>query len=162
MGEKKYDPTTWYWPELDAKPWFKAWNHWLNPLGNWLEPMPRPQGRVDDAFRSLRYKFWKLLGLPTFGVWFFWNTRNFASNFGHYWIGIMPVGERYEHLDPTENGWVRVVVDDEGDARFRYWQKQFGPLTVKLPYWTFRLPFNFEAGLGWKGSGALGAHFRHD
>jgi hypothetical protein len=159
---QKYYPKTWFWPELDAKPWFLAWNHWLNPLGNWLEPMPRPQGRVDDAYRSLRYKFWKLLGLPTFGVWFFWATRNFAPNFFQFWIGIKPVGERYVHHAPEENGWQKEFVDTEGAVQFRYWWKKFGPLTVKLPYLTARLPFDFEAGIGWKSSGGFGSHFRHD
>jgi hypothetical protein len=163
MGVKKYDPNVWYWPDLDAKWWFKAWNHWLNPLGNWLEPMPIPQGRVDDAYRSLRYKFFKLLGLPTFGVWFFWNTRNFASNFGRHWVGIVPIGERYEHRDPEENGWQRILVDQDGIYQFAYWEKQFGKFTVKLPYWTLKnLPFRIEAGFGWKGHGALGAHLRRD
>lgn len=159
---KKYQPDKWYWPELDASPWFRAWNHWLNPLGNWLEPMPRPQSRVDDAYRSLRYKFFKLFGLDTFGVWFFWNTRNFASNLLRHWIGISPIGDRYDHLDPEVNGWERHTIMS-GDSTFSWWQKRFGPVTVKLPYYTVRgLPFGFEFGIGWKDSGGLGSHFRHD
>lgn len=160
MGTYKYKPNEWHWPELDNKWWFKAWNHWLNPLGNWLEPMPRPQARVDDAYRSPWYKLFKLLGMPTFGIWFFWTFRNFAPNFFHYYIGITPVGERYEHCDPEENGWVKVFVDEEGISQFRYWAKPWRP---HLPYWTLKgLPLRLEAGIGWKSSGSFGMHFRRD
>ena len=77
------------------KPWFRAWNHWLNPLGNYHEPLPYPEVRDDDARKSWLHP----------AVW--WALRNPFHNLTHFWIGITPVGPRYAWVSPEEAGWVK-------------------------------------------------------
>lgn len=148
----KYKPNEWFWPALDNAWWFKAWNHWLNPLGNWHEPMPFPIGRVNDGYKSVWYK---VFGDPL-GMWLFWAFRNFAHNFGQCWIGITPIGERYEWLDPELNGWY-LNHHRLGKVEIRSWQKGW----IRLPYINIKLG-GWEVGIGWKGDGGIGAHFRRD
>jgi hypothetical protein len=149
---QKYFPDQWHWPELDNKWWFKAWNHWLNPLGNWLEPMPRPESRVRDARKSLLCRWF---GDP-FGIWLFWFLRNFAHNWNHYWIGIMPIGLRYHHLTPEANGWHREWNYRNPYFLVEWWVKG----KIRLPYVTGDISNKIEWGIGWKDSGSFGSHFR--
>lgn len=150
MREKKYQPDLWHFPELDSKWWFKAWNHPANPFGNYLEPMPFPAIRYNQG-KALRWN--KVLG-ETFGMWLWWSLRNFASNAKRHWIGIVPVGERYEWVSPDENGWERV----DGDP-VSYWKKGW----IRLPYFNRTYDTRWrplQIALGWKDSGTLGGALR--
>ena len=59
------------------------WNHWLNPLGAWIEPRPTPAKRAEQA---------KASRLPA-SVW--WWLRNPAQNLANHWLGIVPLGASY-------------------------------------------------------------------
>lgn len=120
--------------------YFRAWNHWLNPLGNWHEPLPFPEAREEEAKKS-----W----MPP---WLWWNLRNFAHNFCHFWIGITPRGRRYEWILPTDKGWEMYVKSDN----FSWWKKKFyhpsiGWFTIKLPYYNGK---HFH--IGWTTRGSFG------
>lgn len=81
---------------LDTARWFRTWNSPRNPFGNWHEPMPWPEKRRVQAPANqwLAWLWWQ-----------FW--RNPLHNFSHFWIGITPVGRRYEWITPDEDGWIR-------------------------------------------------------
>ena len=66
----------------------RTWNHWLNPLGNWLEPLPYPTKNVLAS---------KLSILPS-PLW--WALRNPFTNLAHFWLGIVPRGPRYCWVRP--------------------------------------------------------------
>lgn len=134
-------------PEYHCKSWFcRAFSHWLNPLGNWNEPLPYPEKRAIQASES-----W----MPD-SVW--WNLRNPFHNFNHYWIGITPLGNRYEWLEPSDNGWVR-----ESDAvvgehyHISYWTRG----RIKLPIFKWK-NYGWEFYVGWMDRGNFGIAFRRD
>lgn len=97
MGDFKFkrflDKTSPYYRSYYESWWFLLWNHWLNPFGNWEEGGPFPEKRAREAAES-----W----MPEL-VW--WHLRNFMHNFFTHWIGITPLGERYEWLLPASEGW---------------------------------------------------------
>lgn len=76
---------------LDTKTWFKIWNHWANPLGNWHEPMPYPLKRRLEAPNN------EIL------AWLWWTLRNPFHNLTHFVLGHVPVGERYQWLPPKRD-----------------------------------------------------------
>lgn len=120
-------------------------NHYLSPFGNWEEPMPFPEKRRLEAEKS-----W----LPP-GVW--WNLRNPLHNFTHRFIGITPLGNRYEWILPESNGWIRIVNDIVGNWQYSYWTKPNSK--IKLPFW------NFDNGkwqfyIGWLSRGNFGMALR--
>ena len=131
-----------YLPLYD-KWWFKAWNHWLNPFGNWHEPMPFPE-KIDDLSPN-----------NLFLKWLWWTWRNRFHNGMHFIFGITPRSDRYYWVSPTAAGWRREYPRD-GYAR---WVKKFGSITVVLPYWT-GIRWGREWGIGWKKRGSLGGMFR--
>ena len=127
--------------EYQCKSWFcKAFSHYLNPLGNYIEPLPYPEKRKQQADES---------PMPNSAWWF---LRNPAANLMSHWIGIMPAGERYETHSPEEKGWKRV----EGE-RISWWKKQG---RIPLPY--YRVDGKWTFYIGWRDSGAFGAAFRRN
>lgn len=114
--------------ELNNKLWFKVYNHWLCPLGNFHEPLPTPQHRIDQAPDN------------TILAWLWWTTRNPLHNFSHFWIGITPVSEYW--LKPEVDGWVK------GE---RYWHCPKCFLIKKLPryngYFGWQDRGNFRLGM---------------
>lgn len=123
---------------------FKIWNHWLNPLGNWHEPLPFPEIRRRQADAH-----WLNNAI-------YWNIRNFGHNFTHFWIGIVPVGKRYEWISPGENNWFRTY-----RGNWSYWTKpKYG---ISLPYYKRKgilFGTKYEWALGWKSDGCFGINFR--
>lgn len=117
----------------------KAWNHWLNPLGNYIEPSPYPEKRKIQAEESK---------LPD-GLW--WALRNPAANLMNHWLGIMPIGEEYETVSPEANGWAR-----EEDGNWSWWKK--GP--ISLPYYRHDGAWTFY--LGWNSNGSFGSALRRN
>ena len=125
-------------PKYQCRSWLcRAFNHWLNPLGNWIEPLPYPEKRKLQADAS-----W----LPN-GLW--WLVRNPAANLMSHWLGIMPIGNRYETLSPEDNGWERT---ENG-----WWVK---PWRLPLPY--YRADGRWTFYIGWRDSGAFGAALRRN
>jgi hypothetical protein len=121
----------------------KIFSHWLNPFGNWNEPLPFPEKRKLEAQQS-----W----LPPF---IYWNLRNPFHNFCHYWIGITPLGKRYEWIIPESNDWIRTTNNIVGNRQYSYWSKGL----IKLPF------FNYDNGkfqfyIGWLSRGNFGLAFR--
>jgi len=144
MSEYKFkpwtDPTHSRYCPLVNKRWFKVWNHWLNPLGNWHEPLPFPEKRDDEAPRNQYLK------------WLYWMARNPFHNCGHFWVGICPLGERYEWISPTERGWRRVLKE----SFTLYWIK---PHHISLPYYeTWFGKWQFY--IGWKSRGTFAMALR--
>jgi hypothetical protein len=123
-----------------CKSWLcKAWNKPWNPLGNHMEPLPTPAKRRVQAEES---------PLPD-AVW--WQMRNPLTNLTHFWLGIVPVGEDGEFRRPEENGWTRVIVDEN----YSYWERD----GKKLPYKRGTIgPFEYYA--GWSSRGNFGLAFR--
>jgi hypothetical protein len=123
----------------------KIFSHWLNPFGNWNEPLPYPEHRKFEASQQ-----W----LPP-SVW--WNIRNPFHNFCHYWIGITPLGPRYAWILPEANGWVR-----EPDYKvtrtwsFSRWKKSG---RISLPF-AHNLGSNWEFYIGWLSRGNFGMALR--
>jgi hypothetical protein len=104
-----------------------------------MEPLPTPEKRRVQAEQSI---------FPD-AVW--WQSRNPLTNFTHFWVGIVPVGEDGEFRSPEETGWTRVIVDQN----YSYWQKD----NVKLPYKKGEIgPFEWYA--GWTSRGNFGLSFR--
>lgn len=132
--------------EYHCKGWFcKAFSHWLNPLGNWNEPLPYPEHRKQQAEQS-----W----LPP-AVW--WNLRNPFHNFCHYWVGITPRGQRYEWIDPEEKGWVRVKVPAHSLWQYSFWTRKGSK--IKLPHWYYNGE-EWEFYIGWLSRGNFGMALR--
>ena len=128
--------------EYQCKSWFcKVFSHWLNPLGNWIEPLPYPEKRKIQADES-----W----LPN-GLW--WFLRNPAANLMSHWLGIMPVGERYQTLSPEDNGWTY----DQITENYACWTKKNRP---SLRY--YRVDGKWTFYIGWRSSGAFGASLRRN
>jgi hypothetical protein len=124
--------------EYQCKGWLcKAFSHWANPLGNWIEPLPYPEKRKLEADES-----W----LPN-GLW--WFLRNPAANLMSHWLGIMPVRGRYETWSPEENGWTR--------SKSGWWTK---PWRIPLPYYRVDGAWTFY--IGWRSSGAFGMALRRN
>lgn len=117
----------------------EIFSHWLNPLGNWLEPRPYPEPRAEESRKSI---------LPEFIYWNFW--RNPFTNFTHFWIGIVPIGPRYCWIYPEENGWIRVV-----NGRVSWWKK---PGKFSLPYYRYDGKITFY--IGWTSRGNFGLGLR--
>jgi hypothetical protein len=117
--------------------WCLAWNHWINPFGNWIEPLPYPENRAKEAALS----GW----IPS--LW--WGVRNFGNNFGTFWIGIQPLGPRYCTIKPESNGWVRTKY-----GYFSLWRKKN---RIPLPY--FNYSGKFEILIGWTSRGNFGIGF---
>lgn len=125
---------------LVDKKWFKIWNSPWNPLGNWHEPLPFPEKRDDEAPNGQYLK------------WLYWSVRNPLHNWGHFWIGICPVGKRYEWISPEENGWVRVI-KSKSQA---YWVKKN---RISLPYFeVWKGDWQFY--IGWKRRGTFAIALR--
>lgn len=120
-------------------------SHYLNPLGNWEEPMPFPEHRRKQAEES-----WLPAGL-------YWLIRNPFSNFCHHWIGITPLGPRYCWILPEAAGWIRTVNPQKGPWQYSYWSK---------PNSWFKLPFlnfdndNWQFYIGWLSRGNFGMALR--
>jgi hypothetical protein len=136
MIEQKYYPPT----AVPLSRKILAWNHWLNPLGNWHEPLPWPGKRMMEAAKS---------GLPP-ALW--WALRNPLHNFTHFWIGIVPLRERYVWVTPDENGWERT----ESNKGFSWWRKG----RIALPYYRHDGRFTFY--IGWQDRGNFGIAFRRN
>ncbi len=132
--------------EYRCKGWFcKMFSHWLNPFGNWNEPMPYPEIRKVQAEKS-----W----LPA-GVW--WNLRNPFHNFCHYWIGITPLGNRYEWIIPESAGWIRSTEDYKDNWSYSYWKKEGS--RFKLPFWNYT-GTSWQFYIGWLSRGNFGIALR--
>lgn len=117
----------------------RAWNHWLNPFGNWLEPLPTPTHNQTAAEQSR---------LPP-AVW--WALRNPLTNLTHFWLGIVPVGARYVWETPEARGWSRAK-----QGNWSWWVKRG---RLPLPYYRVDKPaFTFYA--GWSSRGNLGLALR--
>jgi len=122
--------------------WCRAFSHWLNPLGNWSEPLPYPKKRKVQADAQ-----W----LPN---WVWWNLyRNPLHNFCHYWIGITPRGPRYQWFRPEANGWVRT----EPRNGLSWWHKA---RRLSLPY--YRVDGTWTFYIGWTDRGNFGIALRRN
>lgn len=118
-----------YYNPIIQKKWFKAFNHWANPFGNWHEPLPYPEKRAAEAERSFLHPM------------IYWNLRNPLHNFTHFWIGITPLGKRYEWITPTQGGWIRTETHYvKGDKRRKLYDG----------WWGWQSRGNFRLGLGGK------------
>lgn len=128
--------------EYHCKGWFcQAWNHWINPLGNWHEPLPYPEKRKVQADAS-----W----VPN-GVW--WTIlRNPFHNLCHVYLGILPIKGRYEWYAPEDNGWRRI----EG-KHLSWWVKAW---RIPLPY--FKVEGGWTFYIGWMSRGSFGMAFRRN
>lgn len=128
--------------EYHCKNWFcTVFNHWLNPLGNWLEPKPYPEKHKIQAEESrLPEEFW-------------WFLRNPFHNFMTHWIGIVPIGPRYSWIRPESNGWSR---EHYGDSNWYWWRKANRPL---LPFYRNK-GTKWEFYLGWTDRGDFGMAMR--
>jgi hypothetical protein len=125
--------------EYHCQSWFcKLWAHWLNPLGNWNEPLPYPKKRKLQAEDQ-----W----LPP-AIW--WAIRNPFHNFNHYWIGIVPRNNRYEWYKPEDNGWTR-----HENGNWSWWSK---PWRLILPY--YRVDGSWTFYFGWLSRGNFGIALR--
>ena len=114
--------------------WFKVLNHWVVPFGNYHEPLPFPEKRMEEA-----KEFYKKYKVPVYVYWIF---RNFLHNFTHFWIGITPLGRRYEWRSPGEEGWVK------GE---KYWHNKVWPGNARK-----RRRFGVDGHLyGWQSRGSF-------
>lgn len=133
----------------------KWFSHWLNPFGNWNEPMPYPEKRQNQAVGQ------RLMGIPLSpAIW--WNLRNPLHNFNHYWIGIVPRGEQYTWFKPEQVGWVRDRVAEVETETYSYsfsWWKR--PGHIPLPYFKWSR-WGWEGYVGWMSRGSFGMAFRRD
>jgi hypothetical protein len=132
--------------EYQCKGWFcRLFSHWLNPFGNWNEPLPYPKKRKIQADES-----W----IPNC-IW--WNLRNPFHNFTHYWIGIVPLGKQYEWYTPEYSGWVRYSNTVIGkNYSISFWKKGF----VKLPIINYNNG-KLEFYIGWMSRGNFGIALRN-
>jgi hypothetical protein len=121
--------------------WCRVYSHWLNPFGNWQEPLPYPQARAIEAEKS-----W----MPPM---LYWTIRNPFHNFMNHWIGIVPIGPQYSWILPEEAGWTR---HGRGN-RFRYWTR---PWSIPRPY--YRVDGKFTFYIGWTDRGNFGMSFRRN
>lgn len=130
-------------PEYHSKTWFgKLWNHWLNPFGNWIEPLPYPAGRAKEAESSI----WPA------GV--YWTIfRNPLHNFMTHWIGITPIGPRYAWITPVSAGWTS---NNENGSNWTWWSK---PNRISLPFYN-RFGSTWQFYIGWTLRGNFGVAFR--
>lgn len=130
-------------PEYHSKTWFgKLWNHWLNPFGNWIEPLPYPAGRAKEAESSI----WPA------GV--YWTIfRNPLHNFMTHWIGIAPIGPRYAWITPFSAGWTS---NNENGSNWTWWSK---PNRISLPFYN-RFGPTWQFYIGWTLRGNFGVAFR--
>lgn len=119
--------------------WCKLYNHWINPFGNWLEPLPFPQKYAYQAKKSF---------IPPM-LW--WTLRNPVHNFMHHIIGIVPVGKRYEWINPTEAGWERKKC-----GNWSLWTKR---MRMPLPYYS-REGKSVTFYCGWTSRGNFGFALR--
>jgi hypothetical protein len=127
--------------EYRCKGWFcRAWNHWLNPLGNYHEPNPYPEKRRVQAEASR---------LP---AWLWWALRNPFHNLNHFMLGITPRAKRYEWVLPDEDGWTRY----EDGKGYAYWYR---PGHRKLGIRKGNL-WGREWYIGWMSRGNFGVAFR--
>ena len=133
--------------------WLELFSHPINPLGNYQEPLPFPQKRAEQYKETVpRY-------IPE---WVWWNLyRNPFHNLTHFWLGITPLGERYEWILPEENGWERITGEKKSTGKDGYinvdWWKKKNRLS--LPIIKFQI-FGFEGYAGWMSRGNLGLAFR--
>ncbi len=121
----------------------EIYNHWLNPIGNWNEPLPYPEKRKLEAEKSWLHPV----------IW--WNLRNLFHNFNHYWIGITPLGQRYQWITPESKGWIRVTNLTIKHWQYSYWTNG----KIKLPFWNYTNG-NREFYIGWLRRGNFGIAFR--
>jgi hypothetical protein len=70
----------------------------------------------------------------------YWTVlRNPLHNFTHFWIGITPLGERYEWISPECRGWSRKLEGvsskdlDDGDFKWELWSWSWWPIDLKEP-----------------------------
>lgn len=139
--------------EKEVGPFLKVFSHWLNPLGNWHEPLAYPRKR------QVQYKeaWWSKI-VPE---WVWWNLRrNPLHNLTHFWLGITPRGKRYEWIDPECEGWERKLVwvrYSEGfDQKLFAWVKK-----GKLPRYHYKFWYRgWEGYFGFMYRGNLGAALR--
>lgn len=123
--------------------WMRTLDHWANPFGNYHEPLPFPEKRMNEAVEKGH--------LTPASQWLYWHWRNFLHNFTHFTIGIVPVGKRYEWISPECNGWRRVK-----GSWYSVWLKRY---RIPLPY-AFGNIASFEWAIGWKSDGCWGVNFR--
>ena len=120
--------------------WCKFYNHWANPFGNWIEPLPFPKKRADQAVKSF---------LPG---WLYWTLRNPLHNFMSHYIGIIPIGPRYAWIRPEENGWKLV----EKSETLSFWVKD--KFHIPLPFYNHNGRWTFY--IGWTKRGNFGVAIR--
>jgi len=143
----------------EVGPILKAWSHWLNPLGNFHEPLPYP---------NKRHVQWKGTIWRFFPEVLWWTLRNPFHNFTHFWIGITPRGELYEWIHPECVGWSRTGVnvsisslEDGATEWVLYAYRKPGKMTrYHFKFW-FRLFGTVWNGyIGWMDRGNFGMAFR--
>jgi len=153
--------------------WGRTWNHWLNPLGNAVEPDLFPEKMLDKCYSSSVYKFFARLGQPGLGRFVWWQVlRNFAHNLGAYWLGIVPIPRRrFEQISPTERGWKRRYLTGWMWGKVQFWVMVYEkPNRLPAPCLYWRFPYAskddpddwMEGYIGILSRGNLGLAFRDD
>jgi hypothetical protein len=99
-----------FYRQSEIKWYHKIWNHWLNPFGNWHEPLCYPMKRLEDY--KTKDIFFGLIPARWIPETIYWTIlRNPLHNLTHFWLGITPLGERYEWISPECRGWSRTLED---------------------------------------------------
>lgn len=138
----------------EVGPFLKVFSHWLNPFGNWHEPLAFPYKRLSAWRDTIWCRF-----IPE---WVWWNLRrNPLHNLTHFWLGITPRGQRYEWIDPECVGWKRTMVWEKrgkhySDQELWAWHKK-----GSLPRYHYKFWYRgWEGYFGFMSRGNLGAAFR--
>jgi hypothetical protein len=116
------------------------WDRPCNPLGNYREPLPTPEARMEQAKAShLPVKLW-------------WWLRNPASNFCDFWVGLWSISPNGAVQTPGENGWHFI----QGTGHWSVW---IHPGNKHRLYYR-RDGKRWTCYIGWRSNGSFGLALR--
>jgi len=104
-----------------------------------------------------RHEQWKQSIWRVFPESLWWSFRNPLHNLNHFWLGITPIGERYEWIKPECRGWEQSLwTSDDGKWMIRTWRKK-----GRLPRHQIKFEGDVWNGyIGYMDRGNFGAAFR--